>query len=96
MLILYLCVTQLDGSVNFMAASSHKREDVDTGSPSNAGERLIGAEGSPTDSTESGIFNQAIWTGTGKSLAPLCAWGDQNRKRVLEKFLQKRENTHAL
>ncbi len=26
----------------------------------------------------------------GKSLAPLCAWGDQNRKRVLgKKFLQK-------
>jgi hypothetical protein len=33
------------------ATAGHKREDADTGSPANAGERLIGAEGLPAGST---------------------------------------------
>jgi hypothetical protein len=41
------------------AAARHQREDVDTGSPANAGEQLIGAEGLQAGSTESGCLNRA-------------------------------------
>ena len=47
------------------AAARHKREDVDTGSPANAGEQLIGAEGLPTGAAKSGVFDHAIWKGAG-------------------------------
>ena len=47
------------------AAARHQREDVDTGPPANAGERLIGAEGLPTGSAKGGVFDHALWKGVG-------------------------------
>jgi DNA-binding HxlR family transcriptional regulator len=36
------------------------------------------------------LFHHAMWKVLGKSLAPLCAWGNKNRKQVLgRKFPQK-------
>ena len=51
MLILYhLCHASQAVRRASTAAARHKRKDVDTGSPANAGGRLIGAEGLPAGS----------------------------------------------